>query len=152
MCPSAQITYLLIHKALSSTSLRHGRTLSACVKIHMQSIKPGIFTQCQHHGRTMGTSADVLPPNLYMAWSHSKERLNWHPPFWFSTLDSTWFQILNHYSDVIMSAMASQIRGVSVVCSIYYLGLEGHNTLKPVKSDQWILWSFKTNVLPWQGE
>ena len=32
--------------------------------------------------------------------------------------------ILHHYSDVIMSAMASQITGVAIVCSAVYSGVD----------------------------
>ena len=102
----------------------------------------------------MGTSADVTPPNVYMAWSRSKERLNWHPPFWFNTLDNMWFPILNHHIDVIMSAMASQITGISVVCSFFFYwgGGGGAQIKENIKTSRhrWPLFSPHKRPVTWK--
>ena len=57
---------------------------------------------------------------------------------------------VKHYSDVIMSPMASQITGVSIVCSIFCSGADQSSaSLAFVSNDMWQRASNAENVLIW---
>ena len=52
----------------------------------------------------------------------------------------------NHYSDVILSAMASQITGVTIVCLTVFLGADQRKKIKA--PSHWPLWGESTGE-PW---
>ena len=45
---------------------------------------------------------------------------------------------LNHYSDIMMSAMASQITGISIVCSTFCLGTDQRKHQTPCHRPLWM--------------
>ena len=90
-------------------------------------------------------------------WINSRKVLKYHGIFSYLHVQearrkcfskNVWLTyIIHHYTDVIVSAMASQITGVSIVCSVFGLGADQRNIkasrhcplCREFTGDRWIL-------------